>query len=307
MSKNTSSLNSSNKNTYRYYIYGEIIISNIELPLLETITLDECEESNIQLNVSFGCIKKSSDTGVNISKSNNLYTITISDVVKYNVYENENRIDCLAENFETFFSTFFNIPFSIYFLLREELLVHCCSILMQKKCICIAGEKGTGKSTLVSLLNDDECTIFGDDTLRVRKNLIAYRAHNLIKITDETANNLAIPYHISQYTNLTGKRYGILPINNGGCSVNALVELYLNESVVKLRKIDNALNRNIVLRRNIVGVNYFDKNLLRKAHSVILDPQIDCFVLDIPNNLAALIREQANIKKELRDGICIKK
>ena len=169
--------------------------------------------------------------------------------------------------------------------------------------MCIAGVKGVGKSTLVSLLSDDEHIILGDDTLRVKKNLMAYRAHNLIKITAETASSIAMRYDVTRCTNSVGKYYGILPDLKGSYDVSSFVELSRKEAPLKIRKINGFLIRNSMLRRNIVGVNFFDKQLLKKVHSATLDVEISCFSLEIPNDLSILLKEQSNIKQVFEEVI----
>ena len=280
---------------YSYYVYGEILLSNVKLPLLNTTVLYGV--NNIRLNVRFGDVGDKNY----ILKLDYKYIVSFANTAIYYVYENEDRIDCTATDNESLFSTIFNIPFSIYFLMRNELLIHCCSMIIYDRCLCFAGNKGVGKSTLVSLLCDDEFIIFGDDTLRVKKDSTVYRAHNLIKITDETANKISANYEVTSFRNLTGKVYGILPNILDAYQFDTIIELLRINSAIAIRGINSIIVKNNIIKKNIVGVSYFDKYLFNKLQSVTLEMDANCFVLTLPDGLQKLIAEKNALKRVLKE------
>lgn len=292
-------MNYKSKKTYQYYVYGELLICNIKLPILETVSQRQYCKKTIELNVNIGHV--GNDTG--IKKNHNNYTVFFPQTAIYTIYEHIDRIDCIATSVEGCFSTLFNIPFSIYFLIRNEMLIHGCSMVKHDKCLCFTGHKGVGKTTLVSLLDGEDLILWGDDTLRVKNDLTAYRAHNLIKITDETSHSIMLRYNVTQYKNLVGKSYGILPPYELQCTIGAIIELSRSHTTAIIRPINEKLIRNIILKRNIVGINCFDKHLLDKINYIKLDSTIKCFSLVVPDSIAELNKKEKNIKEILQENI----
>ena len=275
---------------FYYNIYGLRTKCNVYMELLTQSTPHE--KIDIEIVVNYETIPLSDK--IKISKIKDNYEIVLCNHARYVVYPFQSKIECTAVTFEAFFSTLFNIPFSVYFMLRGEMLLHCCTMTHNNKLICFMGEKGVGKSTLTKLLNGDVLKQYSDDTLRVACGGKAFRAHNLIKYTPETVavtkNN-----NITNNRNLSGKVYAYI--------LEQCVDIAISRTFVikrsnifypRLSDISTKLQPAVILD-NIVGINYFDCDLLKLALNYVKTNRFYCSELSIPNNISDLVQSYDEI------------
>lgn len=278
------------KKSYYYYIYGEFVKINIQMPLLNEIVYPS-NQRIINVDIKYGVAEK-----INyIKRKKDYYIVSCASAALYKIYESESKIECVAIDFESFFSTFFNLPFSVYFLLRNEVLLHCCTMNTRDKAICFSGEKGIGKSTLTALLNNERCHLFSDDTLHIKKDMSIHKAHNLIKFTTETLNSLKINFQVTDTENLMRKKYSIFPESKYVGNLSAVIQLVKGENDFFLKNIDGFLSVKNIFHKNIVGIHLFDKYLFAKMLELKFYENLQFYILTIPNNLKVLIPKKEKI------------
>ena len=281
---------------YCYNIYGKLVKVNIELPLLDRIT--SCSKNDIDVYVEYETLN-GDDTY--IREVDGSYVIKLGNLAHYKIDFRNNIVVCKAPNYESFFSTFFNIPFSVYFLCKDEILYHACSLVYDHQIICLTGNKGVGKSTLMSLLaNTNEFEIFGDDTIYIDNKCFGYCAHNLIKQTNETVRILNI--HTLKDKNIAGKFYSIFNETIFSDEIKRIIHISrTNEKVFRLEKVTSELRKNNILRANIVGISHMPHELMVKALKTKHKINTKFYELFVPNDLEYLIKNVQEIKGKLLD------
>lgn len=95
---------------YTYEVYGFVLKSNIFMPLLPEIGAD-CA-FDVELKVTYDLIED--DSPIKITENSEYFVVDLCPFAVYKVYKKECLIECSARNFTDFFSTFFNIPFSVF-------------------------------------------------------------------------------------------------------------------------------------------------------------------------------------------------
>lgn len=276
---------------YRYVIYGKNVLSNIDMPLLNE-TYDD-SSADLSLTAEFRDLPVCDN--VLINHLDNKYSITLGDLAIYTLDYLNNSISCVAKNKEALFSTIFNIPFSIYFAIKGDILLHACTLLCDEGLIGIAGNKGVGKSTLSSILSFSSLTQYSDDTIRLTNDHIAYRAHNLTKHTEETAKILDEDYQ-SFPKNVTNKIYVSLPEKNTSYFLHSVIQLQRGNSIC-FEKIESDVIRRQIYISNIVGVEWFNKDLLKIVYCNDQYKNIKMFKLVVPNNLQLLIDSKIKLQE----------
>lgn len=242
------------------------------------------------------------ESPITVERLEGYYRIDLGKYAQYIVYTSRNRIECFAEDFESFFSTIFNLPFSIFFMTRDEVLLHACSMYYNGGLICFAGNKGVGKSTLSHLLDGDDFRLYSDDTLRISNN-VGYRAHNLMKLTQETVDKLSVK-DILGVRNVAGKAYRRLISDHFQVPLKAIILLKRNSHGISMNIVEDELSVKKIYCSNIVGVSMFDSYLLKRL--LLLSRNICCpvFELNTPESLRQLISCRDSIIRLLRSYCC---
>lgn len=282
---------------YYYNIYGLIIRCNVCMPLLKR---EAACIYNIDLTVIYENLPPNSL--IKISENDEFYRVDLCSFASYKIHKNKQLIDCRAQNFTDFFSTFFNIPFSVYLMISGEVLFHTNTVLNNNKLICFCGKKGVGKSTLTNLINNEEdFMLYSDDTIRVDKDYSCMRAYNLIKLTEETLD----AYKFDTRTgvkNSAGKEYCIIKAEEHKCKFKYIFQLS-RCSEFGISSVNNpALKRSIIVG-NIVGVEYFCRSLLEKTIDISKRIYADFYNLYIPNTLKALQNSRDDIRNAIANLI----
>lgn len=275
---------------FLYYIYGKRVAINIELPLFKKIV--DCNNFDLKVKVDY---REIAGETIIIKETDKGFTVLLGSLAHYFIDSSKNEIHCLTPNFESFFSTFFNIPFSVYCLCKNEILYHACSLLHKGEVLCLTGNKGVGKSTLTAILNSNEnFCVFSDDTIHICEDLVVNRAHNLIKQTTETVNALGIATLNVQ--NIAGKHYSSFEIIDNIVKIGKIFHIVRSDELeFKIIPITSTIKRNSVFRTNIVGVAHMPYSLISKTLKIKPNAKIQFFELIIPNDLNYLIRNKDNL------------
>lgn len=275
-----------------YNLYGKHVATNVRLPLLSDIT--EYGKIDLEVHVSFEAI--AGDT-ISIKEADNCCMINLASLASYYVDSSKDIIICKARDFEAFFSTFFNIPFSVYCLCKNEVIYHACSLVYDDKVFCLAGNKGAGKSTVMQILtSSNDFGIFGDDTIHIDCNSMSDGAHNLIKHTLQTVE--ALKLKTLNIKNAAGKYYSSFDPYLVHAKISKIFHIVRYDGeAFNLEPINNTLIKNNIYKTNIVGIDYLPHSLMAKAIKVKPDSNIEFYKLNIPNDLDYLIRESEKLKE----------
>ncbi|MBE6798266.1 MAG: hypothetical protein E7525_00575 [Ruminococcaceae bacterium] len=276
---------------FYYIIYGKTVASSVNMPLLNEI--DKPFNVDLQIHVEYKTI---TDENIGIIEHDDHFEINLIHLAKYCVFPERQLITCVAKDFEAFFSTLFNIPFSVYFLCKDSLLYHACSLLHNGQIFCITGNKGAGKSTITELLgNMDDFAIFGDDTICIDRNSYGYSAHQLIKQTPETVSHLNL--NTLEEKNAAGKSYIKFENHIPFAKINAVFHVSRsNEPEFKVQRVTNSLTLNSVFKANLVGVSHMPHSLIVKSLDLKAPLDLTFYRLIVPNDLKCLIEHKENLK-----------
>lgn len=284
---------------YYYDIYRKIVRSNVEIPMLSE-TSDNCSH-DIMLIVEFQ--DSLIGNGIYVKRSNEKYIVSLGEFAQYTIDNNNNYILCLAKNRESLISTLFNIPFSVYFARNCEILFHACTVLHEKELICFTGNKGIGKSTVSALMNAQLLSYYSDDTILLTSKINAYRAHNLAKFTEETALFLDIDYKTAP-KNLANKCYIYLQTKEEPFAiVSDIIQLHRGNKL-EIHEVKTDILKKQVFVNNIVGIKYFDKELLQCIYNTYdkgIYKKIRIFKLIIPEDLKHLVDVKNDLYRLIMD------
>lgn len=278
---------------FYYKIYGKSVAVNIELPLL-TENYDFCSDKiDLEINVEFGEIK---GDNIKIEEFDDNYKISLGSFSIYRIFPAQSKIMCVAKNFEAFFSTLFNIPFSVYFLHEGEFLYHACGLEYNNFAFCLTGNKGVGKSTITQILSlDNTFRIFADDTIYIDKNFCAYNAHNLLKQTASTTEILQL--NTLNKKNAAGKYYLSFEKVFNSLEVSKIFHIIrTSDTQLNLKPVKSDLKKSSIFKTNIVGINYMPCSLMSKTLKFKAEKSIEFYDLYVPNDLNLLIKEKDKLK-----------
>ena len=277
-----------------YTIYGLKVQTNIHLPLLQL----ECPSEDVDLNlyVNFSFFENSH---LSVYEKENYYVVELYDYANYYIFQDSNRIVCNAKNFESFFSTFFNIPFSIYLTLKQSALIHACSLIYDGL-YCFMGVKGIGKTTLTHLLSlGNNFKMFSDDTTRITNSCIGYAPHNLCKHTDENLSSLNITNTCNR-KNVTGKSYVCFDKTVEKEKVLAFIQLSRSQNQLPtIKKIKSLALAKSIVYGNITGISFYTKLLINRVESLDFLSNIAVYKLSLPNDLTTLRQSTKKIEELL--------
>lgn len=288
-------LNTTDKFSYYYSIYGLNIKSNTMISMAEVTTFNEDIDIFIELSYSETLCLGSHDKAELVHDGNDTYSFFIPDVAVY--FIKSNSIVCIAKDYKSFISTLFNIPFSVLLLLRGEILVHACALLSEKGLILLSGDKGVGKSTISAILSkSNEFDFYADDTVRIDKNHIGYNAHYYQKLSLLTMSKLGIQEHNDR--DLSGKFYiKHIPQRIVGrfSKVHTLISISRGKELrISKREIGN------YIKRSIVGIEFMPIQLLHRLVKMKIDFE-EVYQLILPNSIDILISKKDEIKNIIRE------
>ena len=196
------------------------------------------------------------------------FVIPFKEDIKYYLYPSRNEIYVHTENKEYLYSSFFNVPMSVYALLKGTVLLHCNAIEYNNVLYCFSGNKGIGKTTL-SMFLKKYGTVFSDDCIAVNiendNKIYGYRATQTLKLTRKTYE-LTVGNEgyndtydkISQKTILSffKNQYNRIPIRKIVFLVRGIENKFI------MNKINSTVEKKVLLIQSVVGKDYIPKNIV---------------------------------------------
>ncbi len=286
---------------YLYTVYGLTAQSNIPIWLLPEHTPATANRKiDLSLHFQQGNIRRCSG-GESIAicpVCNDCYEIRIPGIATYQVSLSE--ISCIAPDENAFLSTLWNLPFSVWFLLHGELLIHACAVVANNSLILLMGSKGAGKSTLSFLLDHHAfLPFFADDTVRLDCASSGYRAHGYAKLFPSILTKIGGDSTGS--LNLAGKLYT-------PCSFSDAAVLPVRAAVFLKRGAAfsfeaSKFSQATMWRQNIVGLTYLPPALLRQVMALPMPPH-SIYRMTLPNDFQQTVRLLPEIKKKFLSIAC---
>lgn len=281
---------------FYYKIFGLTIASNINI--LFAGSCISSDKIDVYVDVSVHDDNYYFDKVEMVQESTDEYTVYIPQIGVYAVQVD--RIKCNVRDYRSFISTFFNLPCSVLLLLRGEFLFHACALKGPKGIYLISGEKGAGKSTLSSILiNNDTFSFYADDTIRIDHAGNCFGPHKYIKLNADILDLLDL--NKNGYENIAGKKF--IYAGSGKKDENQLYEnshiycvLHISRgSTFSIKNIDKTTN---YTKRNIVGIEFMHASLIRRILS--LNYEFDNVLqLTVPDNLDKIISEKDFLIKQI--------
>ena len=286
-----------NMEEYYYRIYGLTVKTNVPLTLLaETDAAPE----DLSIRVEYGAVQKSYD--IRVLEDDGVYRVNLGMLADYRIYPERGLMECTAEDYNGFFSTLFNIPFSIFFAVRSLRLLHCCAMTYKEKLICLAGEKGVGKSTVTSILDGGDFRLFSDDSLLISDDGRGYKPHNLIKMTESTVKfSRKNAIMLTDCFNAVGKRYGVFDGEEESRDIAAVLVLRRTSGTPDLREVTGETVRRMSFLNNTIGISYFPRELLRKWLDAPACPSVKLYDAFIPNDYENLEENVCGLERMIKE------
>lgn len=300
-------------NEFYYCFYGYNIKTNFEIPFFPV----ENKKPDI-IDVTFNAMYGNNATEeMFISNDNNCCTV-ISPYASYEINTVDKFIEARYNEMEQLYSTMFNVPFSILAISKNDLLFHCSSISCTDYIYAFTGEKGMGKSTMISHLSR-KFNFFSDDTLNIKMNegLRGYSYGDFLKLDEAsflTHMNIKKQVFDCAAKNIQEKAYlytsdlNLLP---GKRDALYLRKIYIlnreNRNNITLNRIDNIMRKKFLIINNTVGASFLPKEFLWKLFNnsivEIIVKNIPIYQINIPDNLSYLNDVVENVEKDIGGDI----
>lgn len=281
---------------YFYKIYGINIKINQKI-----IGLEPCNDFYEDYTIKV-VYKNIDNEKTSIKFIDNVYTIYLYKYSIVQIHSDTKFIEWDAQDYCSFMSTFFNIPFSIISLLNDRCLLHVSTLNHNDNLYAFCAKQGIGKSTLCFLLNDEEYKFFSDDTLSVNKDYYGTRGNSIIKLTEETIE-LTNKVNVILYENINKKKCILLNEHQKSeYPIKYLFFLERTRSNIDVMMIENPVQKKMLLYDHIVGINYFNYDLFKLADTFIessIIEKIMMFKLFIPDDLDNLEKNALEIKQRI--------
>ncbi len=247
--------------SFEYYVYGFRVKTNMELHMLSLYngqkTLGEIELIIVieKVNGNFD------DWIINVELGREKSILKIGNNVIYHINHIENVIEVLSHDKNCVESTILNLPFALFFIKKDMLLLHASSVKNKNEIIPICAPKGTGKTTVTFGLTQFY-DFFSDDTLLVdcrEGKLLGYYGTRWGKLKKDSFELLKINEDFDAFKkNIQNKAYYCLQKNdnNESSEQGLLTKLFFmrrENGSTKSAKIDNIFARKMLLHTNICG------------------------------------------------------
>ena len=289
---------------YMYSIYGINVSSNIKIDYVNK--LNDCNEKinkllNLYLEVRYD-YKEKEISPITITQIDETINIDLNPFAFYTIDIGNKLIRCSACNYEAFFSTFFNIPLSVYTILSGEFILHTSSMLINDKLICFIGEKGIGKSTTSRYLENEDIEQYSDDTLKIDSNNCGYRGNKLTKLNVDSLKFLK-NVKFTGHSNAVGKKYIELNSDYTPHVIGAIILLKRGAEKITFSEIKSEMAYYSVLLSNVIGINYFTSDMIKKAITLVKKIHIPMYILKLPNDIEQLSMNKNEIIKLILNKI----
>lgn len=277
---------------YYYYLYGYKVSSNLLLDILDTYN-SQSLYGDIEMCISIDEKPLSDIWYIKVKTENNLIYLDLGENIQYSIDLVNDKMFINARNKNVVESTLLNLPFALYGIENNALLLHASSLEMDNQLIPICAPKGMGKTT-TSVGLAKYMSFYSDDTVMLRfikDEIYGFYGIKYAKLTNETIDilNLDIKYDNPKY-NIQNKRYYNLdnPIKKS-LKLNRLFFLSRqNHEKVEFSNIHHEFNRKITLHANICGATSLGYDYCKNIENSHIFKHIlahcDFIKVDIPNN-----------------------
>lgn len=281
-----------------YCIYGLSVESNLDLSDVDAGHPGICD---MRLHVSFAEMPPVQP--IRILESEQWLTIELFPFAVYRLSRHSNDVFCQAADYESFYSTFFNLPFSVFLVQRGDLLLHASSLVHSQtgELLAFAGQKGVGKSTLVQLLCGETYQIYADDTLRIPMDTsMGFRGNSLLKITPETSALIQGRLQLTGHQNAVGKNYAAIPTDSRQRQIRAIVQLaQTSDASFSIRPVNTPLQRTQIICRHLTGIPFWTASMIQKVMQLVKSVEIPVYSMRIPDSLHWLEQQTPDIRSAL--------
>ena len=263
----------------KYKLYNYVLKTDIEFDMLREISFQEELGQELFLFVNQPKFEEPE------------YILHFEEDIVYYFFSKKNAIFVETSDINNLYSSFFNIPMSIYALLKNSVLIHCNGLIFNGSLFCFSGNKGLGKTTLAlhmmkyGQLFSDDCIAFAIEN----DNVLGYNASQIIKTCEDTFNIIYKNENYSDYydtfSKKAHKKFDLVPNN----SIEVKKIFFLNRSIknnFEVKEINSEIIKKMLITQSIVGTDYFHKELLEgfknsKILQLIID-NVRFFELYIP-------------------------
>lgn len=281
-----------------YCIYGLSVESNLDLSDVDAGHPGICD---MRLHVSFAEMPPVQP--IRILESEQWLTIELFPFAVYRLSRHSNDVFCQAADYESFYSTFFNLPFSVFLVQRGDLLLHASSLVHSQtgELLAFAGQKGVGKSTLVQLLCGETYQIYADDTLRIPMDTsMGFRGNSLLKITPETSALIQGRLRLTGHQNAVGKNYAAIPTDSRQRQIRAIVQLARTpDASFSIRPVNAPLQRTQIICRHLTGIPFWTASMIQKVMQLVKSVEIPVYSMRLPDSLHRLEQQTPDIRSAL--------
>lgn len=281
-----------------YCIYGLSVESNLDLSYVDAGHPGGCD---MRLHVSFAEMPPVQP--IRILESEQWLTIELFPFAVYRLSRHSNDVFCHAADYESFYSTFFNLPFSVFLVQRGDLLLHASSLVRSQtgELLAFAGQKGVGKSTLVHLLCGETYQIYADDTLRIPMDTaMGFRGNSLLKMTSETSALIQGRLRLTGHQNAVGKDYAAIPTDSRQRPIRAIVQLARTpDASFSIRPVNTPLQRAQIICRHLTGIPFWTASMIQKVMQLVKSVEIPVYSMRIPDSLHRLAQQKPDILSAL--------
>lgn len=220
------------------------------------------------------------------------YIVPFKEDIRYYLYPKKNEIYVETGDLIYLYSSFFNIPMSVFSLFNNKAIIHCNALEFNNELYCFSGNKAIGKTTLAMFLGK-YCSIFSDDCVAIDScsdgRVYGYRAAHTLKLSRKTydivINDNCYEEHfdnLSQKSNilLPDMQYKKTPIKKMFFLVRG------NDKEFVCDKVESLITKKVLLIQSIVGKDYIPKSVIdifgrTKLFSETI-AQVPFYILKIP-------------------------
>ena len=247
---------------FEYFVYGHKLISNIRLHILESF--------NGQTTIDFiiftvhidKSIKYNSNRTIETFFDDNKCILTLGNKTTYIIEPFKNRIKVITSDFIWMESTFLNLPFAIFFALKNMLLLHASTLIDYNNiAIPLCANKGVGKTT-TSIGLSNFFDFYSDDTLLINlenNKLNCYFGTKFIKLNKDTFSLMNSNKKFENFKkNIQGKAYynfGKEIKEISGAYINKLYFLKREWGETRMDTISHPFKKKMYLHINICGTS----------------------------------------------------
>lgn len=209
------------------------------------------------------------------------YVVTFREDIKYYLYPKRNCIYVQTSNLDYLYSSFFNIPMSVFCLFKDKVILHCNAVEIDSFLYCFSGNKAMGKTTLAMYL-ERYCPIFSDDCVAVDicgNKLFGYRAARTLKLCKNTYElTIKDGCYEKYYDSISQKAKILLPEETD--QKLPLKKIFFmvrsDNSNFSFEKIESKVTKKILLIQSVVGKDYMEERMIQSfGHTILFSKMID--------------------------------